>query len=361
MTLQFSSIQSKKCRPSKCYTPYFQKRRKGNFYLGLKHLVGAIGRVVCIGFISACAYTKPVKSELPLFMEANSSKLYLINTLPTSPSEADVHWCLMASALSGKATQTLHYYLSTWQKKDSVFKWQTHYVPDVPRDETQTFPIATAWRAPDTLTAQWEWELNRTQFKLITSLDKTERSTYTITYPKRDSLPLHCLDQAHAIYAVETMPALFKVKGTHQHGIPVMITISVFNSLDALLQRYKGQTLVWLDAWLPGQGALSFFQVITPSGEVQPIFFKGYQEQTQALVTVLPHSNWMSSTTQKTYPLAFEVELPQVQTTLRIMPKVLNQEINQKQSSFWMGAVSVRDKFSNIELGSGNLYVFSSK
>lgn len=361
MIRKFSSTQAEKYRYSEGYSVYFQRRRRMSFRARLNHFVGAIGIGLWIGFVSACAYTKPVKSEWPLFMEANSSKLYLINTLPMLPSETDLHWCLMASALSEKTTQTLQYYLSTWQKKDSVFKWQTHYVQDALRDETLTFPIANEWRATDTLTALWQWELDRSHFKLITSSDKTERSTYTITYPKRDSLPLYCLDQAHAIYAIEPMAALLNVKEMRQQRLPVMVNISVFNSFNTLLQQYKGQTLVWLDAWLPGQGAVSLFQVITPSGEVQPIFFRAYQQQTQALVKVLPHSNWKSSTTHKIYPLSFEVELPQVHKTLHIVPKALNQELKQKQASFWMGAVTVRDKFSNLELGSGNLYLFNSK
>jgi predicted secreted hydrolase len=66
------------------------------------------------------------------------------------------------------------------------------------------------------------------------------------------------------------------------------------------------------------------------------------------------NANWQSPKTKANYPLIWEIIVPEFDLALKIIPKMINQEVVE-QVNYWEGAISVIDRLKGKKVGYGYL------
>lgn len=315
--------------------------------------------IIFLAFFSgACMVKKPSSGERSLFMEPNSNAVTLINTIPLNQTGGR-HVCMMMASRNAAGRQFINYYLSDWTAIDTSFRWQVHYAGNLQFDDTRTFPIVTIPDVRDTLNREWYWSMDRSKMKLEAKWKDEGAANYRFNYTVNDSFRVREVDKQNRIAAIDPIQGMLRADGTSRHGEPVSIYISVIHDFDSLLKRFKGQTLVWIDGQLTGYGHVKTLQAIQPSGSMQTVFFMRDTEMERSWHLSEPFYYWKSKTTGRSYPLMFKLVSDVAATEFSIEPFCFDQEINRKTSSFWMGAIAIKEKGRHI--GKGNMYVFSIK
>lgn len=315
--------------------------------------------VFFIFLIGACTVKKATFGERTLFMEPNSNAVTLINAVSSNTNQAGRHICMMMAARNADGKQFINYYLSDWMDRDSSFRWQVHYSENLVFDATKTFPMVTIPEVKDTLDREWYWSMDRKKMKLEAKWKEEEAANYRFSYHVNDSFYVKSADKQNRIDVIDPVYGLLKANKISRHGEPVSVYISVIHDFDSLLKRFKGHTLMWLDAYLTGYGSVKTMQAIHSSGSMQTVFFLRNNEKERLWSLSKSGNDWKSVATCKLYPLLFKLQTNEAGIDFNIEPLRFDQEIRRKTSSFWMGAVAV--KSGKQMIGKGNMYIFSIK
>jgi hypothetical protein len=133
------------------------------------------------------------------------------------------------------------------------------------------------------------------------------------------------------------------------------VCITSISKPDSLFNAGKNAALVWMDLLLDNKEKYSLlFKVSAGKAELL-----AYPAQSSYPVVKVVSSPVQSIHSQKIYHLNFSINIPG-KGEFEISPRLTDQEVQMKKSSFWMGAVEVREKYTKAIKGVGNMYNFSN-
>lgn len=121
----------------------------------------------------------------------------------------------------------------------------------------------------------------------------------------------------------------------------------------------------WFSIQFTDGSSLMLYQIREDKGQISA-FSNGTYVSREGKVTHLERADfklqatkfWASPESKITYPLVWEVTVPQLDIGVKVIPKVLDQEIKSKQSTrvnYWEGAIGVIDRSRGKKVGDGYL------
>ena len=110
----------------------------------------------------------------------------------------------------------------------------------------------------------------------------------------------------------------------------------------------------WFSLKLDNQIEIMLYQLRKKNGKIDPhssgtfvAADENYHHLTSKEFTITPKSSWTSENTGATYPAAWEIDLPNVDIHLELVPDFSDQELYHLRSisgSYWEGSVSIKGR-----------------
>jgi hypothetical protein len=307
------------------------------------------------GFISACIWHKAKPNEKVLFVENNKTSFYIISSIPNQFTEADPHFCLLMVADVKNGKQSLRYYTSIYKPSDTSFTSYHYYSDSLVIDTSYQFPITSIFERIDSSNLQkWNWQLNRNKL-ILDATDKKTNFSFKAKLRYQNPFVMNQVKNQPTIFCVEAMDAKTKLDEIIRVKYSSKLFISIIKDGNLLFKTYANQYLVWV-SWVlkSGQTQTNCFALNT-KGETQTLF-----EGASALFNLPVNETnefWMSKSTQKNYPLYWNIKDEKTNQSYLLKPCIVNQELNFKNNSFWMGAINILDVTGKELIGKGNMYI----
>ncbi len=320
-------------------------------------------------FLMSCAANKSLPAERPLFPGTAEAKWWLVNTVIKDAGGKDVHLCALlgTETVSGKSYGAN--IVSLWQEKDSAYYSGVHNVPDLKIKKAQSFPITLS--GADSSEYQWSWQLKRNGMQLFASTGNSSNPAgkplitgVEARFEKQRPFRVSNINAIPGIWTLQPLPSEISIAGEVKAKGMGMLNLHVLTGRSFLLGQASTGFVTWLDVMITGGKHLRILYKMDEEGNaiVETAFFVDEKRQVSyhpgVIVKATGMNRFTSTVSKKNYPLISTIRLPGENLVFTVRPRMLQQEINQKRISFWMGAVELVDEGSGKSLGKGNMYVF---
>lgn len=321
----------------------------------MKHVL-KLGIIVMTILVSGCLSPKALPNEKKLFIENNRTSFYIINSIPNSERKSSPHFCLLMVANIKDKKQSLQYYASIYNPYDTSFTPYHSYTDGLTMDTSYQFPITSIVESNDSSEVlKWNWKLHRNKLNLEAS-DKRASLRFNAKFKKQLPFVINQVKQQPAIFCVSPISAQSALNEQIWLKYRSSLFISIVQNGEELLKKYANHYLIWINWTLKNGETTTQCLTLNAEGKTSSVF-----ENERELVFSLPKENnkafWISNVTSKKYPLYWEVKNSKSNATYLLNPSVVNQELNFKNNSFWMGAINIVNADDKELIGKGNMYI----
>jgi hypothetical protein len=309
--------------------------------------------IIAILFFS-CGGKKALLSEQALFPEQNKNKIWLINTVPSSKKGKQSHLCALITLDNRSGKPAVNYYTTSLETGDSLFTSGGSFSENALLNDKAKFPFFIKVKQGDSVNSEQSVRITKKYIVIASEFKnaetKEESRRFKMRFKKGNSISFRRFDSPYGIYSSDPISTSerFKRRTTN-------VNITTISRPDSLFPAERNTSLVWLDLLFDQTEKYSLLFKIS-GGKAELLAYPSTQ-QNYPLIKV--NSSFESSYSQKRYSLRFSVNIPG-KGEFEVTPRVNDQEIHMKKSSFWMGGVEIREKYTKTLKGSGNMYNFSN-
>ncbi len=320
-------------------------------------------------FLSSCTANRSLPVERPLFPGIAEGKWWIVNSVIKDSGGKDVHFSALLGTESVSGKNYAANIVSIWQEKDSSYYSGVQNAPGIKIKSSHSFPISLS--GMDSSVYQWNWLLKRNRLRLFATVrnnDNPVAKTFTADiearFVKQRPFQVSMINAVPGIWSLKPLPAEISISGGATAQAAGRLNLHVLTGRSLLMDKAANSFVTWLDAGITGGKHLRILFTTDEEGNtmVETAFFVDENKQVsyRAAVTVkvTGKSHFVSAVSKKGYPLVSTIHLPGENIFFTVRPRMLQQEINQKRISFWMGAVELVEEGSGKRLGKGNMYIF---
>jgi hypothetical protein len=302
-------------------------------------------------FFTACRAKKALQNELPLFPDQNKTSIYLLNIVPTIQS-AEAHSICFLIVTNNTSPGTTQYYMSTFNHQQKTFHYGTAITDSLLADQRLYFPVSTVFEKSDAKHQTWNWFLNRRQFTFFGILDN-ERLKLKARFKKQYPFLIHHYPGSIAFSEVSALASKISLTWGKKYQFKGTLFITKFADGDILLRAHKNEALIWMNWETENSTANSQLMIMRADSSISSL--KPSNILTEPIH--LKHKASDTANLKKTYPLHWSLTDTDSKKTYSIIPCLAQQELDLKKSSFWMGAIKVRQTKTDSIKGFGNMYI----
>ncbi len=312
--------------------------------------------IVITILVSSCLSPKALPNEKKLFVENNKTSFYIISSVPSSFIKPDPHFCiLMVSDIKNKK-QNLQYYSSIYAAKDTSFTSYHSYSDSLVMDTSYQFPITSIFERNDSSNlVKWNWQWHRNKLKLESN-DKKNNFSFKAKFKKQLPFIITQAKQQPTIFCINPISS----QSTLDEQTRIKYTSNLFIGLvkdgAQLFKKYVNQYMIWVNLALKNGEMSTQCFVLNAEGKTSSVL-----ESASTLLFHLPTEKtkayWESKATKKKYPLYWEIKDTRTNYSYQLKPCIVNQELNFKTNSFWMGGIQILNAEGKELMGKGNMYI----
>jgi hypothetical protein len=314
------------------------------------------------GILGGCASHRAFPEEKALLPEQGVEKYWLLNQVSSFQNHQTQHDCiLLTQSPSAEGTAT-SLFVSRWDSRDSSYHYGIQISTQAASSKPGRWPMAIHVAA-DSLGAGWRWFWDRHSIWVEGSLIQAYDQDYHMHghfYPCKP----------YTISTHTTTPSILEIASFNTtwestaggRNLYAEANLAVFVQASSLIQADQPQAVCWVKLGLGKGDYLSLLLKMTPQGAFQ-ILAQRYEgdhldwENVDLKVTPSETPPWKSLASKKNYPLQWTLSTGS--RSLRIQPRIQNQEIQAGKKSFWMGAIEAIDTATGEHIGNGNMYIFT--
>jgi hypothetical protein len=324
----------------------------------MKYLVFILIIALC-----SCKGKKVLEKELSLFPVKGENRIYLVNSISIKKNGGQVHLCTLLQLERKGDKNIVNIYSSFYDTRDTAFAFGTAYSEDVFINDKQNFPLNFILHPGDSVNYEKSLSIDRKRIKLACNMTddpvrKGEAIKFRMNHKGRQQYHFLPMDVKYGIKNLhEVISSRLKMTGGIEKNNN-SIFIGFIPQPEKLTNLKPGHSLVWLDLLLENKYPFSvLFEISENKTEI--IAFRVTHRNCYSIE--MPESSVESDYSGKAYDLSFLLKVGGIGEEWLVQPKDYSQELPLKKSSFWMGAVEVRDNKTKAVIGTGNMYNFSNK
>ncbi len=312
--------------------------------------------------LDSCASHRAFPEEKALLPAPGVEKYWLLNQITSLQNHQTQHDCMLLTQSPGADGTAMSLFVSRWDSRDSSYQYGMQTSTQATASKPGRWPMAIHVAA-DSLGAGWRWFWDRHSIWVEGSLTQATDQSYW----------MHghfYLRKPYTIIPLSTAPSILEI-ASFEHtwksteggrDLFAEANLAVFVHANGLIQGAQAQAVYWVKLGLGKGDYLSLLLQMTPQGAFQILaqhYEGGYPdwENVDLQVTQGEATPWKSLASKKSYCLDWTLSTGT--RSLRIRPRLQNQEIQAGKKSFWMGAIEAIDVATGGSVGKGNMYIFT--
>lgn len=313
--------------------------------------------------LSGCAAHRASPQETVLFPDAAKEKWWIINAISKDEKGGDVHVCSLLRFIPSGEKYFTHFFTSIWMEFDSIYYAGVQSSEEPSFQKKLKFPIKLTSTSEDSTALPWYWRLNRNGMRLqsvVTDAAIKQPLRLKMNFRRKNDADFDPIEVKGDINTQNLAPAAWDmhVSGDWNFSSPALVNFHIIESGERLLERTKRSFISWLDLSLDHETHISLLMQTSLNGDIKVLNQSCWRKEQLSDITVRLTANVeKNKANHSAYPLYLSLELPEINKTFQIVPRMERQEISLHKSAFWMGAVQISDPLTGIVSGKGNLYV----
>lgn len=320
-------------------------------------------------FLSSCSVSHTLPSEKPLLPHHDEAKWWIINSVSKDRNGKDIHLCALVSMEFASGEKYGGCFLSAWSEADSTFYSGVQNSIDPDLQFKEQFPVSISNSDNDSVSGGWSWAMKRSNTTLEGIVNKKngfpiQPASFkaSLSYETQKPFVLSHMLSSPDVWIVKPLNTRVTLEGNLKSASIGKLFVNTITGRTILFERAKKDFVTWLDLALDTGEQISLLFRTDNKGNVKVdaalLWAKNGDFMLKSGIEVKMNEHYTGGVGSKSYPLFYSINLPGSNINISERPRMLNQEVENNKSSFWMGAVEVVDPNTGIRQGKGNMYIF---